>query len=153
MTQLPPLITLLRPHQWIKNLFVAAPLFFTPSAVSLSAAARVALGVLAFSALASAVYVVNDWCDRDADRRHPVKQKRPLASGRVKPATAALLALCLTLGAISVGLLWLPPGFLEVLLAYGALNLAYTFFLKRISIVDVLVIAIGFVLKSMPAAC
>lgn len=147
MITLPPIIALLRPHQWIKNLFVAAPLFFTPSAVSVGAAADVALGVLAFSALASAVYVVNDWRDREADRRHPVKQKRPLASGQVKPGTAALLALCLALGAIMVSVFWLPRGFLEVLLAYGALNLAYTFFLKRISIVDVLVIAIGFVLR------
>ena len=147
MITLPPIIALLRPHQWIKNLFVAAPLFFTPSAVSVGAAADVALGVLAFSALASAVYVVNDWRDREADRRHPVKQKRPLASGQAKPGTAALLALCLALGAIMVSVFWLPRGFLEVLLAYGALNLAYTFFLKRISIVDVLVIAIGFVLR------
>jgi decaprenyl-phosphate phosphoribosyltransferase len=103
--------------------------------------------VLVFSALASAVYIVNDWRDRDADRRHPVKQKRPLASGQVKLGTAAVLALCLALGAIAVSLILLPRGFLEVLLGYGALNLAYTFFLKRISIVDVLVIAIGFVLR------
>ncbi|HXQ40854.1 MAG TPA: UbiA prenyltransferase family protein [Candidatus Udaeobacter sp.] len=147
MSSLPPIVALLRPHQWIKNLFVAAPLFFTPSAVSVAAAVEVALGVLAFSALASAVYVVNDWRDREADRRHPVKQKRPLASGQVKLGTAALLAFCLALGAIMASVIWLPRGFLEVLLAYGALNLAYTFFLKRISIVDVLVIAIGFVLR------
>jgi 4-hydroxybenzoate polyprenyltransferase len=147
MTPLPPIIALLRPHQWIKNLFVAAPLFFTPSAVSVAAVAKVALGVLAFSALASAVYVVNDWRDRESDRRHPVKQKRALASGKVKLGTAALLAFCLALGAIIASAIWLPLGFLEVLLAYGALNLAYTFFLKRISIVDVLVIAIGFVLR------
>ena len=147
MTPLPPIIALLRPHQWIKNLFVAAPLFFTPSAVSGAAVVKVALGVLAFSALASAVYVVNDWRDRESDRRHPVKQKRALASGKVKLGTAALLAFCLALGAIMASVIWLPRGFLEVLLAYGALNLAYTFFLKRISIVDVLVIAIGFVLR------
>ena len=147
MTPLPPIIALLRPHQWIKNLFVAAPLFFTPSAVSGAAVVKVALGVLAFSALASAVYVVNDWRDRESDRRHPVKQKRALASGKVKLGAAALLAFCLALGAIMASVIWLPRGFLEVLLAYGALNLAYTFFLKRISIVDVLVIAIGFVLR------
>ncbi len=147
MTPLPPIIALLRPHQWIKNLFVAAPLFFTPSAVSVAAVVKVALGVLAFSALASAVYVVNDWRDRESDRRHPVKQKRALASGKVKLGTAAMLASCLALGAIMASAFWLPLGFLEVLLAYGALNLAYTFFLKRISIVDVLVIAIGFVLR------
>ena len=144
---MPPIFVLLRPHQWIKNLFVAAPLFFTPQALSAGAVIKVALGVLAFSALASAVYIVNDWRDREADRHHPVKRKRPLASGQVRLATAAMLALCLALGAIAVSLLWLPRGFLEVLLGYAALNLAYTFLLKRVSIVDVLVIAIGFVFR------
>jgi 4-hydroxybenzoate polyprenyltransferase len=147
MPPIPSIIVLLRPHQWIKNLFVAAPLFFTPQALSVGAAVKVALGVLAFSALASAIYIVNDWRDREADRRHPVKQRRPLASGQVKAGSAAVLALLLALGAIAASLLWLPRGFLEVLLGYGALNLAYTFILKRVSIVDVLVIAIGFVLR------
>jgi decaprenyl-phosphate phosphoribosyltransferase len=144
---MPPILVLLRPHQWVKNLFVVAPLFFTPSALSAAAAGRVALGVLCFSALASAMYVLNDWCDREADRQHPVKRLRPLAAGEVTAAAALLLALLLALGGFAAALLLLPRGFAEVLAGYVVLNLAYTLRLKRIAILDVMVIAIGFVLR------
>ena len=144
---MPAMLALLRPHQWIKNLFVAAPLFFTPQAVTWAAILRVLLGMLAFSALASALYVVNDWRDREADRRHPVKRLRPLASGQVTARAALLLAAWLALGAILASFLLLPRGFLAVLLAYGLLNIAYSYLLKRLSIIDVMVIAIGFVLR------
>jgi 4-hydroxybenzoate polyprenyltransferase len=144
---MPPIVALLRPHQWIKNLFVAAPLFFTPHAVSSTAIGRVILGVICFSAFSSAIYVLNDWCDREGDRLHPVKRSRPLASGEVAPRTAAGLAVGLVAGASIAALIWLPPGFLVVAAAYLLLNLAYSFGLKRIAIVDVLVIAIGFVLR------
>ncbi|HZT20003.1 MAG TPA: decaprenyl-phosphate phosphoribosyltransferase [Dongiaceae bacterium] len=141
------MVALLRPHQWIKNLFVAAPLFFTPSALSPGTAARVALGVACFSSLASAMYVLNDWCDREADRQHPVKCKRPLASGEVSSAAALWLALLLAALGLLLALLLLPRSFGAVLAGYAALNLAYSFRLKRIAIVDVMVIAIGFVLR------
>jgi decaprenyl-phosphate phosphoribosyltransferase len=90
---MPQIIVLLRPHQWIKNLFVAAPLFFTPAALSLGAVGRVALGVACFSVLASAMYVLNDWCDRESDRQHPLKRLRPLAAGEIGATPALLLAL------------------------------------------------------------
>ena len=142
-----PIVSLLRPCQWIKNLFVAAPLFFTPSALSASIAARVALGVACFSALASAMYVLNDWCDREADREHPVKNKRPLAAGKVSPLVALGLAVGLALLGFMLAALLLPHSFAEVLVVYVILNLAYSLGLKRIAILDVLVIAIGFVLR------
>lgn len=144
---MPPILALLRPHQWVKNLFVAAPLFFTPQAMTWSAAVRVLLGVVVFSALASALYVLNDWRDRDADRRHPVKRLRPLASGSVREQAALALAAGLALFAVLASLLLLPRNFLSVLLAYGLLNVAYSYLLKRFSIIDVMVIAIGFVLR------
>jgi decaprenyl-phosphate phosphoribosyltransferase len=142
-----PILTLLRPHQWIKNLFVGAPLFFTPRDVSPAAVIHVTLGIACFSAIASAMYVLNDWCDREADREHPVKRQRPLAAGTVAPGAAAALAIALALGGFAAAVIWLPRGFVVVLAAYALLNLAYSFGLKRIAIIDVLVIAIGFVLR------
>jgi len=142
-----PMLVLLRPHQWVKNLFVAAPLFFTPAAMAAAAAGRVLLGVVCFSALASAMYVLNDWCDREADRKHPVKRRRPLASGEVAPTAALPLALALAVAGFLAAFLLLPGGFVGILGLYVVLNLAYSFWLKRVAIVDVMVIAIGFVLR------
>ena len=99
---MPPILTLLRPHQWIKNAFVVAPLFFTPQAVSAAALVHVALGVACFSAMSSAIYVLNDWCDREVDRKHPVKRLRPLAAGTVAQGTALALGYRLEVGAVSV---------------------------------------------------
>ena len=144
---MPPILSLLRPHQWIKNAFVAAPLFFTPKAISWPSIIHVVLGVVCFSAMASAVYVLNDWRDREADRIHPDKRLRPLAAGTVTMAAAAVLALGLALGSATIALIYLPLGFLVVLALYAAQNLAYSFWLKQFAILDVLSIAIGFVLR------
>ena len=142
-----PILTLLRPHQWIKNAFVAAPLFFTPKAISWPAIIQVGLGVACFSAMASAIYVLNDWRDREVDREHPLKRLRPLAARAVAPGAAAALALGLALASSAVALIWLPRGFAVVLAIYVLQNLAYNFWLKQIAILDVLCIAIGFVLR------
>jgi len=103
------LIRLLRPHQWLKNAFVAAPLFFTPEKLSAAAVGRVGLGLIAFCAVSSAVYVFNDALDREADRAHPLKRLRPLAAGTVSlPAALAVMAGLLVAG---LGLaLWLARG-------------------------------------------
>jgi decaprenyl-phosphate phosphoribosyltransferase len=142
-----PILSLLRPHQWIKNAFVAAPLFFTPQLVSGLALIHVVLGVACFSAMASAIYILNDWRDRELDRKHPVKRLRPLASGRVAPKTAAAVALCLAVASSAAAWVWLPRGFVMVLSVYVLQNLAYNFWLKQIAILDILCIAIGFVLR------
>lgn len=142
-----PILTLMRPHQWIKNAFVAAPLFFTPQAFSWTALIHVGLGVCCFSAMASSIYVLNDWRDREVDRKHPLKRLRPLAAGAVAPGTAAALALGLGLASSAVALIWLSRGFAVVLAIYVLQNLAYNFWLKQIAILDVLCIAIGFVLR------
>jgi decaprenyl-phosphate phosphoribosyltransferase len=144
---MPPILVLLRPNQWIKNAFVAAPLFFTPQAISGAALVHVALGVACFSAMASAIYVLNDWRDREVDRKHPLKRLRPLAAGTVASGTALVLALCLALASSMVASIWLPRGFTIVLAIYVLQNLAYNFGLKQIAILDVLCIAIGFVLR------
>jgi decaprenyl-phosphate phosphoribosyltransferase len=147
----PPLIRLLRPDQWVKNLFVAAPLFFTPPALSLANFLAVAAGVVCFCAFASAVYIVNDYMDREADRAHPVKADRPLAAGTVG-TTAAFAVLALLLAAGFAGALALDRRFAALGAAYVSMNLAYSLWLKHVSVVDVLLIAVSFVLRVMAGA-
>lgn len=140
------LLRLIRPHHWTKNLVVLAPLLLAPWRMSLEVALLCLAGTLVFCLLASAVYALNDLADADADRLHPVKSRRPIASGEVSGRTALLAALCLTAAALG----WaagLGHGFLAIALAYLALNLAYTFWAKRHAIIDVLFIATGFVLR------
>ena len=139
-------LTLVRPEQWVKNLFIVAPLFFTPSALSLASAATVAGGVLCFCLLASAIYIVNDYRDREADRNHPTKARRPLAAGTVSLSVAFALLLLLSISGFAMAL-WLSPAFAAVGAAYVAMNLAYSFWLKHVAIVDVLLIALSFVLR------
>lgn len=138
----------LRPRQWTKNLLLFAPLLFAKAALSAEPALDATLAVAAFCFLASAVYVLNDWLDREADRLHPEKKLRPIAAGLLKgPAALALGASCLAAGfglALRVG-----ASFTTFAVAYLALQLAYSFALKRLVIVDVMAIAAGFVLRVM----
>ena len=145
-TGIAAVIRLLRPHQWLKNAFVAAPLFFTPEKLSAAAVGRVGLGLIAFCAVSSAVYIFNDALDREADRAHPLKRLRPLAAGTVSlPAALAAMALLLVAG---LGLaLWLAPAFAAVVGLYLLVNAAYSLGLKHLSVVDVMAIALGFVLR------
>ncbi len=140
------MLALLRPHQWVKNGFIVAPLFFTPNAMTTANLLAVAMGVLAFCALSSAVYILNDWMDREADRRHPDKQHRPLAAGTVSPTAAAIAAALLIAAALGLALM-LPSRFLIVAGVYFAVNLAYSLKLKQVSLVDVMLVALGFVLR------
>ncbi len=141
-----PFLRLLRPHQWVKNAFVAAPLFFTPRAMSLDSALVVLAGFACFCVLSSGVYVLNDFLDREADRQHPVKRNRPLAAGTV-PVPVALAIMIGLIAAGLVGALLLGRAFAEIALAYFLINLGYSTFLKRASIIDVMLVALGFVLR------
>jgi 4-hydroxybenzoate polyprenyltransferase len=142
-----PILGLLRPHQWIKNAFIVAPLFFTPADVTWPNLINVVLGFGCFSAMASAIYILNDWRDRDSDRKHPRKKMRPLAAGAVSGTSAAALALGLAVGSAGVAIILLPRGFVIVLAIYVVQNVAYNLWLKQVAILDVLCIAIGFVLR------
>ena len=141
------LVRLARPRQWVKNAFVAAPLALTPWALSAANLRAAALATIVFCLLSSAVYAVNDWFDREADRLHPEKRHRPLASGAVSPAAGAALAACLLAASGLLAAWFLPREFAWYAAGYFALNLAYSFGLKRISILDVLIVAAGFVLR------
>lgn len=143
---LSPVIRLLRLKQWIKNGFVAAPLFFTPDKVNAASLLDVVAGVAVFCMVASAVYCLNDLRDAEADRNHPVKKGRPIASGAVSPATAMVLMALLLAGGGALGA-WRVPVILWVVGAYFATNIAYTLHLKHIAILDVLTVAFGFVLR------
>lgn len=142
---MPPLIKLMRPHQWVKNVFVFAGLIFSHSWRDPTLLLPVLAVFGAFCAVSSAVYILNDWRDRHADARHPTKRLRPLASGAVSPTAAAVLAGgLLLLGGVLAGAnftLWLLLGL------YVAMNLLYSWRLKRVPIVDVWVIASGFMLR------
>lgn len=140
------LLRLLRPRQWVKNAFVAAPLFFTPDRLGLDSIVLVLMGFVAFSMVSSSVYILNDYLDRESDRQHPVKCKRPLAAGTV-PSWLALL----TMVALASGGFWLADkliaAFFDLLLLYLTINLLYSNTLKQVAIVDILCIAIGFVIR------
>jgi decaprenyl-phosphate phosphoribosyltransferase len=146
MSQLRGLISLMRPKQWVKNGFVLAPLVFTGEFLNSSWISAALLATLLFCVASSATYIVNDMLDVERDRCHPKKSKtRPLASGIVTVPMAMTL-LAVLYGVIAWG--WLvAPKVVLVILGYLALNLAYTFFLKHMPVVDIFTIAIGFVLR------
>lgn len=143
---LPPIIRLLRPKQWIKNGFVAAPLFFTPDKVTTASLLDVLVGFAVLCMVASAVYCLNDLRDAEGDRNHPVKKDRPIASGAISPTAAMVLMVLLLAGGVALAA-WRVPVILWVVGAYFAINIAYTVRLKHIAILDVLIVAFGFVLR------
>lgn len=148
MVKAKDLIKLIRPHHYIKNLLVLAPLIFSGKMFDLTLLARAGVGFVSFSLLASTVYIINDYCDIEADRQHPTKKQRPLASGRVSKTQAMALMLGLLAPAFGV-LWWLPNPWLVtmVMVAYLVINLAYSFGFKHVPIIDVAIIAGGFLLR------
>ena len=141
----------LRPRQWVKNVFVLAALVFAGRLDDPSAVGR-ALGAFAvFCALSSAVYLVNDVRDREADRLHPVKRRRPIAAGEVSPGVAGGAAIALA-GVALLAAFWLSGGLFGAALAYFVLNVGYSFGLKRVVILDVMMVASGFLLRAWAGA-
>ena len=145
------LLVSLRPHQWTKNLVVLAPLGFSKHLFDPDAALRAVAAFAVFCVLSGAVYVVNDLADVERDRLHPLKRTRPIASGALEASVARAFAGLLLLGGLAAA--WaLGRGFLLCVLGYLALNLAYTLRFKDVVILDVLAIAIGFVLRAVSGA-
>jgi len=136
----------LRPQQWVKNIFVLAPVVFSKHLTHESIITR-ALGAFGiFCLLAGAVYTINDIVDADADRAHPVKRSRPIASGRVPLHVAKIMAAVLVVISLAASMLG-GPWFVLVTCLYFGQNLAYSFGLKKLAYVDVGIIAAGFVLR------
>lgn len=144
-------LEILRPKQWIKSGFLLPAPLFGHALGSAESFVRLGAAVLGFSLLSSAVYIANDILDAEADRHHPAKRLRPVSSGRVRPAGAALLAGALLLAAmgiaaaVSTELLWIAC-------LYVLNNILYFAFLKRRTVADVLSIAVGFMLRILAGA-
>lgn len=149
------LVQTLRPHQWVKNLFVLAPMVFHKDVfirtaqgpflnLAVTGTALAATGV--FCLLAGAVYTINDLVDVEADRIHPVKRYRPIARGDVSETSARAMAIALVVASLAIALA-LSKWFALVALVYFVENLAYSFKLKQVAFLDVGLIAFGFVLR------
>jgi len=145
------IIRSMRPEQWLKNGFVLAPIVFSGLIGDPDAWLRTVLAVAAFCAASSAVYLVNDVIDREADRSHPIKKNRAIASGELSVATALVVAVVLVTAAAAVSV-WLGGWFPAVLAAYVFLVLLYSALLKHVVFLDVLVVAAGFVLRVVGGA-
>lgn len=144
------IIKILRPHQWVKQIFVVLPLFFSGSLLDLWCWRQAAIAFMAFSAMASAIYCLNDIRDKDADRSHPIKRFRPLAAGEfsVRGAYALMAALV----AASLGFCFLSSAaqrfpLMGIVCFYFVLNVAYCLKLKQYAIIDVFIVSLGFVLR------
>jgi decaprenyl-phosphate phosphoribosyltransferase len=149
------LLRTLRPHQWVKNAFVLAPIVFRKGlilttaqgpALNLNVTGRALAAAGVFCLLAGAVYTINDLLDVESDRCHPVKRERPIASGQVPQPMARTMAAGLAV--VSLGIAYaLGPAFLAVAVLYFVQNLAYSFKLKQVAFLDVGMIALGFVFR------
>ena len=140
------LLRTLRPRQWIKNGLVFMALVFDQKLTIWPLVLRTSLAFVLFCMVSSTVYIINDLADIEKDKQHPKKQRRALPSGQLKPwfaivSAVAILAVCLPLS------FWLDPLFGTIILIYLLLNLAYSFALKNVVIIDVMVVAAGFVLR------
>ena len=138
----------LRPDQWTKNLIVFAALIFAVKLLDPAATAKAAAAFLIFCALSGAVYLVNDVADREQDRQHPVKRMRPIAAGDLSPGAARIAAVVLSAIALTASFA-LRPAFGAAAAAYLALFVVYTRTLKHVVVLDVMTIAIGFVLRAV----
>ncbi|MGV8915050.1 MAG: decaprenyl-phosphate phosphoribosyltransferase [Kaistella sp.] len=146
-------LKLLRVEQWIKNLFVFVPLFFSGNITNLDLLGKSIFAFVIFSLIASAVYIVNDYSDIESDRKHPLKRRRPLASGVISKSTAVavfVLLIGLSITLVILGQYFFSQNFWKfttIIGLYFFMNLAYTFKLKHVAIIDVSIIALGFVLR------
>lgn len=146
------LIKLIRPKQWVKNVFVLIPLFFGGELLNPHAVTTALLTFVSFCFAASSIYCLNDIVDVEADRRHPVKCKRPVAAGIVTVTQAWLLMVGFIVAAVAISLfavttLGVDWKTLAVVIFYWLLNIAYCTRLKQYAIIDVCVVAFGFVLR------
>lgn len=142
------LLKLLRPKQWTKNVLVFAALVFSKNLFNLELILKNILGFVLLCLAASCVYIINDTVDREKDRQHPKKCKRPIASGTIS-VPQAMLTLAVLMAVSFGGAAYLDMRFFLVILAYFIMNIAYSFYLKNIPIVDMMCIALGFVLRAL----
>ncbi len=139
-------IHLLRPHQYLKNMFIFMPLVFALKVTDLVLIEKALVAFIAFSLVASSIYIFNDIRDIEEDKNHPTKKLRPITSGKVTVKAGIILMIILFI--IGIGIAYfLNLHFFYILLGYFALNIMYSLALKHISIIDIIIIAVGFVLR------
>jgi len=141
-----PYLQLIRPKHWSKNLFMFIPAFFSGHAFDFKLYPPLLLGLVSFCMIASAVYILNDFNDRETDRQHPKKKMRPLASGEANVMVSMIFMVALACGAL--GLAWhLSTSYFLLLVTYFLVNIAYTLHLKNIPILDIFIVASGFLFR------
>ena len=136
----------MRPRQWTKNIFLLAAIIFDKQLTNMDALLRTIIGIVIFSLLSSSIYLINDIADIEADRNHPDKRKRPIANGIVPVKTAAMTAILLIVITLVLAF-FLSTGFGWICVLYFAINMAYSKWLKHVPIIDVMVLASGYVLR------
>ena len=145
-------LKLLRVEQWVKNLFVFLPVFFSGKIMDTDLFSKSCIAFIVFSLTASCIYILNDYMDIELDKRHPEKRNRPLASGAIGKKTAIGIFVLLVVLAVGFTLYMQNQGleiqeFATVIISYFVINILYTFKLKHVAIVDICIIATGFVLR------
>ena len=145
------MLKLIRPKQWIKNVFVLVPLVFSKTFTHPDAVLRALYAMVCFIAASSAIYILNDIIDIEKDKLHETKRLRPLASGSVTKGSAAVFMVALLVGSLVAS--WLiHPSVVLCIVAYVVINILYTLVLKKIAILDIMVISLGFVLRVISGA-
>jgi decaprenyl-phosphate phosphoribosyltransferase len=139
-------IELMRLKHWVKNLFLFIPIFFAGQLLDYDKYGELILGFLTFGFIASAIYIFNDVRDLSFDKLHPVKSNRPIPSGRIRPTQAMIVSLLLAATGLWLAFM-LHPTFLMLSSTYLILNIAYSFGLKNFSIVDIMIVASGFLIR------
>ncbi|PXV67525.1 4-hydroxybenzoate polyprenyltransferase [Dysgonomonas alginatilytica] len=141
-------LRLLRVHQWVKNFFIFAPIFFSFNFFNTEALLSAFYAFTGFSLIASSIYIINDWKDMELDRQHPTKKNRPLAAKTISVKSAFIACLLLIVSGFSIYLFVLKDYAASSLLAfYFVLNICYCFKLKQLAIIDITIVAIGFVIR------
>lgn len=141
-------LSLIRPHQWLKNIFIFLPLFFDKKLLHVDSVVNALWAFIAFSLAASAIYCLNDIMDIEADKQHPKKCLRPLASGKITKAQAYVIMAILISASLAIACLaFESKNLLAIIAIYLVLNIGYCIRLKHIAILDVFIIASGFCLR------
>lgn len=140
-------LRLIRIKQWLKNVFVFLPIFFAGKILDLNLLLNSIIAFFSFSFIASSIYIINDYTDIEKDRMHPEKKNRPLAAGKIPVNHAIIVFLFLFFSSYFLGYLTHSWGVILIISVYFLINLAYSFKLKQIAIVDVVIISLGFLLR------
>ncbi len=144
---LKPLLRIMRVSHYSKNVFIIVPVFFSGQIVVFESIFNVGMAFVLFSLVASAIYIFNDYCDIDSDQLHPIKKYRPLVSGQISIRLALSCSFLILTISLTITGIFLSYEVLILFIGYVVLNFLYSYYLKRIALLDITIIAIGFILR------